>query len=183
VPCADCHPSHRVGQHVVLEPVGANCRGCHEDTLHRGSLGDACVACHAAGSWAAPGFDHAARFPLRGGHASVACAACHPARDFAAARRACIACHAGDDAHGGRLGRTCERCHADDGAITFDHARTRFPLIGAHRAVACADCHPSRAFAPRPLACAGCHPVPAIHEVRHVSTRCEDCHSTAGFVE
>src|SRR5207237_9757936 len=38
----------------------------------------------------------------------------------------------------------CEACHSTDSwkdLQRFDHAKTSFPLLGAHRATACIDCH------------------------------------------
>ena len=185
IACANCHLERTATGRTLFGPLDPSCGAnhCHPDSLHRGSLGNACTTCHVSGTWNARAFDHAARFPLRGAHAEARCEACHPARAFAAAPTTCIGCHRDDDAHRGRLGTACERCHRDDGAITFDHDCSRFPLTGAHRGVPCADCHPSRAFVPRPLACAGCHPTPALHAVRHVGARCETCHTTASFTE
>src|SRR5689334_11506713 len=45
---------------------------------------------------------------------------------------------------------------------SFDHENTAMPLVGAHRNVACAKCHPNNVFSlggPKPGACdnAGCH--------------------------
>ena len=57
----------------------------------------------------------------------------------------CDACHF--DEHRGELSRECQKCHtetrleADAGA--FNHQTTAFPLLGKHKDVACAKCHPS----------------------------------------
>jgi hypothetical protein len=62
---------------------------------------------------------------------------------------ACTDCHL--DSHEGQLVKrvpaaTCDTCHTVEGFIPArfeleDHARTRYPLEGAHRAVACERCH------------------------------------------
>ncbi len=65
----------------------------------------------------------------------------------------CTSCHA--DPHKGqfqermrqgmRTGAAgCEACHSTKTwkeLARFDHSKTTFPLVGAHRATACADCH------------------------------------------
>jgi hypothetical protein len=64
---------------------------------------------------------------------------------------ACTDCHL--DAHVGQLGRkgapeaACDRCHDVQGWVPVrfelaDHQKGRWPLEGAHRAVACDRCHP-----------------------------------------
>jgi len=191
VPCADCHTKPSRG---VFDTPSTNCAGarCHDGDPHAGKLGDKCTICHVPGTWNALAFDHAKpfrsgrTFPLRGPHVTLACETCHPARDFATAPATCFGCHARDDAHRGRLGSACESCHSDTGELVFDHARTRFPLDGKHREVACVACHPNRAFTPRPTTCAGCHPVPAFHrearsELAWFDDDCGGCHSTRGW--
>ena len=46
----------------------------------------------------------------------------------------CYRCHKKDDKHEGQQGIACESCHDDrDWKPTrFDHALTRFPLLGKH---------------------------------------------------
>jgi len=39
----------------------------------------------------------------------------------------------------------------------FDHARTRFPLTGAHARTSCESCHVSGQMAGTPMTCAACH--------------------------
>jgi len=39
----------------------------------------------------------------------------------------------------------------------FDHARTRFPLTGAHGRVSCESCHVSGEMASTPRTCVACH--------------------------
>jgi hypothetical protein len=77
----------------------------------------------------------------------------------------------------------CGDCHtaggwAVSGGRGFDHARTGFPLSGAHDGLACGACHtPSR---PITRACAGCHEDP--HEAR-LGVACDVCHGPATFRE
>jgi len=168
------------------------CTTCHQDP-HKGQFRDwpvrastgrrdGCEACHSTKTWKdLSQFDHEqTAFPLVGVHRAVGCIDCHrPANlgtklanaDFRAAPTACEQCHA--DIHGAqfaKLGVTrCAECH--DSArwkpSLFDHdKRTGFRLEGAHRNVACADCHklkrvvagkPVLFYAPTPKLCTDCH--------------------------
>jgi hypothetical protein len=127
IPCSDCHTARSPNGKMMVGGASPECApACHEDSLHRGSLGTKCSACHAPGLWDAQRFDHdlafpagtkarVASFPLRGNHRQATCAACHPARDYASAGTTCASagCHARDDAHAGHLGNACERCHSE----------------------------------------------------------------------
>ncbi len=175
--------------------LGTDCTDCHAD-VHLGQLPADCSSCHDTRAWRpAPGFDHAAVFPLRGRHAETACARCHAPRAdddpatlrFAAPRRAlCADCH--DDPHANALGRRCADCHTPAGwrdvtAGAFDHDRTAYPLRGRHAAVACRACHGGDRARPAHGACLDCH---ADHHGVSSRTRagrpaCEDCHTVAGF--
>ena len=54
---------------------------------------------------------------------------------------------------------TCESCHSTSAwrPANFDHAKTRFPLTGAHTRVDCASCHAGGRYAGTPTACSSCH--------------------------
>ena len=135
------------------------------------------------------GFDHSkTAYPLAGRHARVTCEKCHaPGRPMRLKHDRCTDCHA--DAHAGQLARRadrgrCESCHDVNGfrPARFgpeDHAKTAYPLLGGHLAVACDQCH-------RP-GMAGAARTPSV-PLRFASTRCADCHDdphhgeVAGFV-
>jgi hypothetical protein len=164
---------------------------CHQDSLHRGTLGTRCTPCHASGTWDALEFDHdkpfpdGGSFPLRGEHRKNTCEACHPKRAFKGTPKTCsdAACHADDDAHKGRLGTACDRCHTESRDLLFNHnTMSRFRLDGRHLKVTCSDCHPSITFKPRPTTCFGCHPEPRVHK-GHYGTRCEQCHTTRTWAD
>lgn len=205
--CFDCH-------RALAARVAAGA-GLHADEAHR-----ACERCHSEHNGrefdlvhfdgGRERFDHrAAGWPLRGRHARLACAECHraervdrrlldvePELDLASTHlglaTGCVSCHA--DPHGGTPSApSCASCHGEETwkeATGFDHARTRYPLDGAHARVACAECHripegapegarPFTQFAGRALpACADCHDDP--HRGR-LGARCADCHSTTSF--
>lgn len=190
VECAKCHYSvddagTRVaagtqGAHAVYRPLAHDaCLSCHTDP-HTGRYGTTCERCHSTAAWntlALGAFDHdRTAYPLRGLHQRVACERCHVGGDFkkklAFAR--CTNCHA--DTHGGQLakradGGACDACHGVEGFAPArfgpaEHERSRFPLQGAHLAVACAACHkPTKPSAPagsvqfklKAQVCADCH--------------------------
>lgn len=192
VPCADCHTGRDKRGKTSFSGLKANCNAagqCHEDSLHKGELGDKCIACHSSGVWDALKFDHNAPtfpdgspgYPLKGEHKNNKCESCHGvARKFKDTPRNCSAegCHKEDDAHKGRLGDKCEQCHVETGDNLFNHnTMSAFRIDGKHLKVRCIDCHPSVTFKPRPTSCFGCHPEPAVHKGQY-GTGCEQCHTT-----
>ncbi len=183
VACEKCH----INDVYLNTPLQCGAR-CHQDELHKGSLGDDCLRCHAGGQWDAVTFDHTedTEWPLDGRHQLVPdCSSCHPAREYADTPKDCSAqgCHAQDDAHLGKLGTTCENCHKTDGRNTFNHnQQSAFKLDGAHVTTGCNECHASIEFKPQPTDCYGCHPEPDVHKGQY-GTQCEDCHSTANWVD
>ncbi len=148
------------------------CGDCHKKDPHQGRFGLACQGCHTPDGWKQihgsareKVFHEKTRYPLRGAHLQVRCEACHvPAPGRPAVYRGlsfarCTDCHF--DAHLGQLaslragaaptpgagGKTCDRCHAVEGWLPVrfeleDHQQLAYRLEGAHRAVACAGCHP-----------------------------------------
>jgi hypothetical protein len=64
----------------------------------------------------------------------------------------------------------------------FDHAaHTRFPLLGAHAKIGCADCHirPQNVVKPS-MICGTCHAGNDVHAGRF-GTECQQCHNTTTF--
>jgi hypothetical protein len=158
-----------------------------------GALQIPCEDCHTASGWRpirrVPEFDHnKTKYPLRGMHEKVQCTQCHIKPVFADAGKQCQDCHA--DIHQRKMGTDCARCHTVLGwnvAVqqVKDH-QNRFPLLGAHAAVQCEDCHKSAAvgqFQGLSTACASCHlnDYQKATNPNHVSakfaTTCESCHS------
>ena len=129
-----------------------------------------CSLCHEGTGWSSIKqgfrFDHAKEtgVVLAGAHARAECLRCHNDRGPVAlfAERGCVGCH--EDVHRARLGANCADCHGEGDWRPKDqiakHARTRFPLVGAHAAAECSRCHP------------GAH----VANFDATSTRCEDCH-------
>jgi len=114
VACADCHKS----KDFKAAPV--QCQQCHQDTFHKGRLGDNCISCHTPNGWLQWRFDHdtQTRFPLTGAHRGLDCHVCHdkPVTGKPALDTICGACHHKDDVHHGTFGQNCERCHT---TVTF----------------------------------------------------------------
>lgn len=205
--CTDCHSeiAAEVTQHRGLHSTfpsagepGEACVKCHSD--HNG---EGFNMVH----WdpTPKGFDHSRTgYVLEGKHAGAACRSCHTASHIGANARAllqkadlnhtylglskqCAACH--EDKHQGRLGQDCGRCHNPNGWGSasiplqgFDHGKTRFPLTGAHREVACAKCHTAGPDGqPRYAgiafgACSSCHADVHKGEFRQ---GCDSCHTTS----
>jgi hypothetical protein len=177
-----CERCHR-GPHGFLGLQSA-CAACHEDA-HRKQLGTECGRCHGEEGWKpASGFDHnRARYPLTGAHISVQCSKCHAEGRYAGLRfDDCIACHESPHTAAFESGRDCSACHETGAwsagrAAGFDHARTRFPLEGAHLRAACAACHKGRRFESLSGAtCEGCHTDPHQGQFKREARPCAGCH-------
>jgi hypothetical protein len=87
----------------------------------------------------------------------------------------------------GTLAQPCAVCHSPQAwkpariSSSFDHAKAaRFPLEGAHAAVACKSCHTSLTFKEAPRDCVGCHTDPHRGEL---GTTCGRCHTMRSFVD
>ena len=124
-------------------------------------------------------------FPLVGKHAQARCEACHvqPA-DQVKLSTQCGTCHAKDDAHQGKLGGDCQRCHSNSGwkiEVRFDHALSRFPLLGKHAQQQCAACHADKSFAVKGVTCASCHE--DTHHAGALGTPapCQTCHNSSNW--
>lgn len=182
--CDDCHlPAKGPIYGAKLEPACIACHRKDDDKKgHRGQLGTQCESCHGEQKWQGAAYDHnKARFPLTGSHVKVECKKCHATPAFRDAPTACRKCHEKDDKHEGRFGAKCESCHYTGTwkSWDFDHAKTRFPLDGAHRKTDCHDCHREPAAAGRPgRTCYACHASDDVHD-GGLSTQCERCHTTS----
>jgi hypothetical protein len=158
-----------------------------------GPLAIPCENCHTATGWrpirAIPEFDHnKTKYPLRGMHEKVQCTLCHVKPVFTDVGRNCQDCHA--DVHQRKMGTNCAECHTVQGwniAVqqVKDH-QNRFPLLGAHAAVQCEDCHKGAAvgqFQGLSTACNSCHlrdfqqAKSPDHVAGNFPQTCSDCHS------
>jgi hypothetical protein len=183
VKCADCHKSSN------YKEAPKDCIGCHKkDDKHDATLGTKCESCHNEKNWKdVSRFDHdKARFQLRNAHAAkkVQCKDCHSTglKSYRQAPRDCIGCHKKDDKHEGQLGPQCESCHNDREwkLPQFDHAATRFPLVGKHLPVRCAECHKTASYKDAPRDCYGCHKKDDRHKLKF-GAGCESCHNARAW--
>ncbi|MDQ7053305.1 MAG: cytochrome c3 family protein [candidate division KSB1 bacterium] len=210
VDCRKCHTSGNFLKRLAFQ----NCSDCHVDE-HRGQFawredGGRCDACHTEDGFLPALFtirDHQeTRFALAGAHLAVPCVSCHKLvtgsdgrayRQFRIDRRACKNCH--DDVHKGQFRAQvqehgCAYCHTTESweQVRFNHDRSRFPLTGQHRQVACEQCHkpvdvgtPMERilFKPIETTCQTCHQDPHMGQfsrLKPVKT-CETCHRTDGW--
>ncbi|HUN94478.1 MAG TPA: cytochrome c3 family protein [Burkholderiaceae bacterium] len=178
IECNACHKS------AVFTEAPRDCNGCHQkDDKHKGQFGPKCQACHDEANWKNILFNHDrdTKYPLRGKHATTRCIDCHAGNLYVDhLQTACIACHRKDDKHKGQEGERCEQCHVESDWKTtrrkFDHALSRFPLLGRHVDVACEKCHLTSQFKDAKTACVACHEKDDKHK-RRLGTLCEDCHN------
>ena len=158
-----------------------------------------CSLCHKEGNWSSIYedfvFDHEEEtgIALEGAHATAECLRCHndrgPVGQYSA--MGCAGCH--EDVHRGGLGRSCADCHNESNwkpiQAIADHGRTRFPLVGAHAAVACSRCHSGSEvgiFTGASVECLNCHSEMLATTVASATTpnhltqgwtsNCDQCH-------
>jgi len=195
--CGKCHPPGDEGEKTGPAYRGiafASCADCHRDP-HEGELGGDCVRCHRASGWkevSEASFDHdQTKYPLRGRHRKLKCGACHQDGKSRPKHDRCVDCHR--DEHRRRpedAGRwaDCENCHGVEGFIParYDlktHARTGFPLVGSHMAIACDGCHikdesGKTLLSPAHDTCGDCHLSPhgKLEPDLAGASACSSCH-------
>lgn len=177
--CLDCHDKvaadrkQHQGYHSK-NPIAAKseCRHCHKE--HKGADSDITGLDKST-------FDHRQTdFQLKGKHTAAACESCHKAGEaYRKAPTECIGCHKPNDPHKGRLGETCQSCHNEDTwkkTSPFDHSKTKFDLVEAHRKVTCIKCHADEVYKGVPTKCSGCHNLQDVHKGSY-GARCETCHT------
>lgn len=201
IDCAACHTFDATPRTIFTDRTGiltTDCNQCHEDK-HEGRFGSNCANCHQEESFASvknlDQFDHSVtEFALVGKHQQVDCRDCHTESLLEPLpHNTCASCHT--DYHEGQFiregpVRDCADCHTVQGfegsLYTFeDHAKTAFPLDGAHLATPCFACHLKKekwVFRDLGGQCVNCHD--DIHN-GHIPTkyypenRCDQCHLTS----
>ena len=212
--CNRCHNPEHVGasERVLIKVKDLNrtflgasetCATCHKDP-HQGRLGANCRQCHSFEDWRSVAtikeFDHSkTRYTLTGLHAQVNCQKCHTPGADGKPRYAgipfgqCADCHA--DIHHGSFKQTCQSCHTTAGwkrvstaGLTqgFDHAKTKYPLLGKHAQVECMQCHAKGDFKKEVAfaKCTDCHrddPHKGQFAKRAGGIECSNCHNVDGF--
>jgi len=212
VACEKCHIP--AGKDTLYKVKFAACLDCHQDAHDKqfaaAPYQNRCEDCHTVKDFHRSTFTIAkhknTRFALTGAHVAVGCAECHKAGlggrtdkilPFHFEDSTCTACHT--DPHKGefkdRMAQKradgtaigCEACHSTKSWIdirSFDHSKTKFPLAGGHRGVACDECHKVQAgaheiqFKGTPKNCEACHTDPhgAQFAAKDGITKCGDCH-------
>ncbi len=216
--CAKCHLPK--GKDTLYKIKFAQCMDCHKDDHDAQFAGapflNRCEQCHNVNGFVPSTFTLARhkqiRFTLTGGHLATPCSDCHKLAEASLSKSQvpyhwknldCESCHT--DPHKGQFKQRmalvaadgkpfgCEVCHSTKtwkDLTKFDHAKTDFALSGAHRAVACIDCHkpPNMStkltdadFRAAPRKCEECHQdihgAQFVHTADHV-TPCADCHNS-----
>src|SRR5512140_1033595 len=90
-----------------------------------------------------------------------------------------------DSPHGADFKISCKTCHSpkdwklDKDIYSFDHNKTRLPLVGQHVAVDCRQCHTSLVFYEAKEECSQCH-----SDVHQSTTGpdCARCHTPASWL-
>jgi hypothetical protein len=174
VKCVKCHTTPKLAETPTV------CVTCHKrDDRHKGKLGTECARCHTADDWKRIRFDHSkTKYPLIGKHEPVPCVKCH-AQERYTLPTTCESCHKKDDPHKGKLGTACQNCHTERDwkeVKKFDHRKARFPLLGKHVTVRCADCHKTPLFKDTSSRCHDCH----VKDDKHKGAfgkQCDSCHT------
>jgi hypothetical protein len=151
--------------------LNRECRACH--TEHKGRNADIMQLDRER-------FDHdLANYRLVDAHRTVDCNSCHvPQTPFHKTSSLCVDCHRKVDAHKGKLGDRCDNCHSPTSwrsVKAFDHGKTKFPLQGAHKDVACAICHIGEIYKNLAQTCVSCHRLQDPH-TGQLGDRCGQCH-------
>lgn len=205
--CAGCHNMDATPATIFQDRFGVrtnDCAGCHKDP-HESKFGTVCADCHNEDSFRASGsmknFNHdRTGFELAGKHKTVDCRKCHTTGNYTTPLKhyTCDACH--QDYHEGQLASIlglspdCAKCHTVEGFkgslfTIADHAKTGFPLDGAHLATPCFACHQKDTakkwqFRNIGKKCADCHD--DVHkgfldQKFYPDQTCERCHVTAAW--
>jgi hypothetical protein len=200
VGCDNCHAMEGTSQFINM-PL--QCGVCHRqdyeattDPNHQlAGFSLRCETCHSSAitAWADARFDHnRTRFPLTGAHLAIACDQCHANNRFTDTPTDCFSCHQSDyqrttdpNHAAGNFSRDCAPCHTTSAwkPSTFDHNKTRFPLLGAHLTATCSQCHLNNRFAGTPADCYSCHqadfqrPTDPNHATLNFSHDCTTCHT------
>ncbi len=174
--CSDCHKDEHEGQFAGA-PYLNSCERCH--TVQGFKPSTFTLARHKE-----------THFVLSNGHVAVPCGDCHKPQTYAESAPkpvvlyhwrdlSCTTCH--QDPHKGQFDKRiqlarangtpagCEACHSTISwkeLSRFDHAKTSFPLVGAHKATACIDCHKPPNLETKLIAA----------DFTAAPTKCEDCH-------
>jgi hypothetical protein len=196
--CLICHKEiqQRInlqkGYHSSAEIKGKQCITCHNE--HHGKNFQLIRLDTAK-------FDHSLTgYTLSVPHAKKGCKDCHVTKfitdqkikakkyTYMGVSTDCLSCHA--DYHQKTLPSDCLNCHNADAfkpATKFNHAKTRFQLVGKHINVDCLKCHKVEMVNEKKfqefklnqnISCASCHKDP--HQNKF-GQNCNQCHTEESF--
>lgn len=197
VDCKSCHK----GKLTAPLKFG-KCVDCHKDyhdnQFAKNGISPDCNTCHNI-----KGFKNAAytleqhnqsTFPLNGAHQAAPCFDCHKKTEKWAFReigKRCVDCHS--DIHKDFINtkfyseNACKNCHSENSwrALTFDHSKTNFPLLGVHKTQTCRKCHFTenedktfvQKFSKLGVSCKNCHKDIHFKQFeKNGDTDCNQCH-------
>ena len=179
---AKCQTCHKNGMQEKLPLLCNDCHKKEDDTKgHKGRFGQKCETCHIAKTWKTLIFDHDrdTKYKLLDKHRTTKCDSCHKANLYKdQVKSTCVSCHKADDKHKGQEGDKCEDCHNAKSwkDAKFDHAKSKFPLLGKHFKVECKSCHLTAEFKAAKSECVSCHTKDDVHKLK-LGTACETCHN------
>jgi hypothetical protein len=201
--CSACHQATAQGR-PAFKGLSVECVSCHLEDYRattnpnhsESGFPTDCTSCHSVRGWTMTAFDHSkTAFPLTGAHRAVLCSDCHVGERFKGTPTACFSCHqdnynatANPPHASSGFSTQCQTCHTTTNwNASFDHARTSFPLTGAHRPLNCTACHSDGVYNGKPTDCYSCHrqDYEATTNPNHLSlgfsTNCTQCHNTNGW--
>jgi hypothetical protein len=196
--CLACHTEikervdQQKGYHASTAVKGKECASCHND--HHGKNFQIIRFDEVK-------FEHnLTGFKLEGAHSKKKCMDCHkPANitnlklksktyTYMGLSTECVSCHV--DYHQKTLSTTCSNCHGQESfkpAVKFNHASTKFPLLGSHQKVDCEKCHKIEVREGKKFQifngiqfnnCTSCHK--DVHDNKF-GQNCSQCHSETSF--
>lgn len=199
VDCIKCHKIEQKEEKKFQIFTGIEykaCTNCHKD-IHENQFGKNCLQCHTEESFHAikgiQNFDHTkTKYKLEEKHLIVTCKACHKKKYTDPLKyKKCTDCHA--DYHKNQFVKNgvspdCFACHDLKGfkstSYTIEqHNKSIFPLVGAHLASPCLDCHKKEllwSFKEIGKRCSDCHKnihKDLINDKYYPNTTCEICHT------
>lgn len=199
VDCASCHTNNH------FAGLSSDCFACHQKEYVQtktpnhavAQFSRDCLTCHTMNGWIPSTFNHSrTNFALVGVHATMECSSCHKNGQFRGTAADCYSCHQEQyvktvtpNHAAAQFNHDCSTCHTSVSwtPSTFDHGRTNFQLLGAHRTAECSSCHANGQFKGLPSECYPCHQtqfaktINPNHVTGQFSQLCTDCHTLAAW--
>ncbi len=195
----DCKLCHK--QKITTPLIYKKCIDCHNDfhknQFAKDGISPDCSKCHSISGFINTLYTieqhNNSEFPLQGAHIALPCFECHKKSDkwaFKDIGKKCISCH--KNIHEDLINKkyypedNCLSCHSQTkwSEIEFDHSKTNFNLLGAHKTQTCRKCHfkenIERSFQQKfsmSVNCITCHKDIHLKQFdKNEVTDCEKCH-------